>query len=290
MNQGNWLRTFFRRGNPTRKLVNAAEFNIVHNFIAGLSGVGCRVIKTRSGRNCQIVVDGYSDLPFPPGEHPAWTYDGPFCVTVEYNTASPAKRSVLRVGQGYIFIGSALYHAAPIGGSGTGAAEYDWPARDTADPYTATDTDTLDVSAKADGYHLLFMETPIDPNQGYFTTSYKPVLNMCAEADFDHRALDHILARVKVKSGEVSEIRQDQRSNIRGLSYCKMFMDTTNDSAHRGYMLANVTFAPVPNYKFTPISVDEGGTAIHTNVVTLLADDNTGSPVAGGTEINGGAA
>lgn len=282
----NWLRNTFKRDDTLRKMTRASEKNIVHNFIESLSGMGCRVQKSRDGREAIIIIDGYSDMPYPPNIIPPWDRSCPFLVTMRMETASPTDKCWLKVGQGYIFIGqSGFQHPAPISGLATNGAEYDWPARDGDG--VSTDTDEIDVSAKDDGIHLLYMQTPIDPDSGTFTASYKPEIDMCVEADWDLRALDIIIARVTIKDGIAINVRQDLTQNIRAMSYARMKMDTGSDTFNDEYQLVNMSFAPTARTLLETVSVDEAGTATHTVVSDIVyAKVTPGGGVSG--EIQGG--
>ena len=71
----NFLRSNFVEGDPVRKTANARQQNRTANFIKGLQGVGCRVVKDVASNleNCLIVVDGTSDVEYPPNWTPPWS-------------------------------------------------------------------------------------------------------------------------------------------------------------------------------------------------------------------------
>jgi hypothetical protein len=212
--------------------------------------------------------------------------DFPFRVTVEDAGAT------LRVGQGYIWIGS--IQPVRIGGSGfpSNGAEYDWPGVD--------DTDTVALGALADDVYLLYMKTPISPDNGYFTASYRPSLGVCPALtddrplveDFRDRAKDHVISRFTVASGKISgKPRQDLRQNIRGTCTAEHWYDGYDDFFYTRYALSLMAApywvrevlthlesgVPVPSDV-----VDEDGDIVH-----QFAQEELARP-AEETEVNGG--
>ena len=71
----NFLRSNFVEGDPVRKTAAARQQNRTANFIKGLQGLGCRVVKDVASNleNCLIVVDGTSDVEYPPNWTPPWS-------------------------------------------------------------------------------------------------------------------------------------------------------------------------------------------------------------------------
>jgi hypothetical protein len=71
----NFLRSNFVAGDPVRKTAAARQQNRTANFIKGLQGLGCRVVKDVASNleNCLIVVDGTSDVEYPPNWTPPWS-------------------------------------------------------------------------------------------------------------------------------------------------------------------------------------------------------------------------
>ena len=69
----NWIRRCFRAGEPVNHFCNPEENNIIRRVLAEIQGLGCRVEKTRNGRGWMIVVDGSTDVPYPPGYAAPWS-------------------------------------------------------------------------------------------------------------------------------------------------------------------------------------------------------------------------
>lgn len=67
----NWFQKFVR-GDTLRKVVQAEAENVVHRFLEELTGMGCWVSKHHDGSRPCIIVDGNSDVPFPPDVTPPW--------------------------------------------------------------------------------------------------------------------------------------------------------------------------------------------------------------------------
>lgn len=221
-------------------------------------------------------------------------YDGPFRVTV---TGGGTK---VKVGQGFVFAGSAFFPACGISGITSNGAEYDWPGTSPAD------TDTVDISGKADGVYLVYMATPVSPTNGFFTATYRPSIDVCARSAWVGRAVDTILASITVRSGKVvGRPIQRHRGDIKVMVTAKMYHQaSTGDFFFTDYQVSlfaaayarELTWTPDHGYHSSTVS-DENG-VIASNVMfdslpfdhTLPVDqtDVPGTVPAAETELHGG--
>jgi hypothetical protein len=69
--------TNFSAGDLIRKVLRAPDLKKAYTFIENLDGLGCHVEKSLDGRTATVVVDGYSDMSFPPEMNPPWPVHNP---------------------------------------------------------------------------------------------------------------------------------------------------------------------------------------------------------------------
>ena len=85
-----FLRSDFADNAPVRSTANALNARRIPDILKNIEGLGCRVVKPvdAEGKNWMIVVDGKSDIPYPPDWTPPWAASAKAAIRLESSDAT----------------------------------------------------------------------------------------------------------------------------------------------------------------------------------------------------------